>query len=169
LTGAASKTWAMTGWRLGWAIASRELVEAMASYQSHSTSNASSISQRAALAALSDPAQTDESVARMLAEYGRRRETMVAGLVSIPGVRCLMPEGAFYAFADVSALYAVKRVAGSAEFCDRLLTEAGVAAVPGDAFGEDDCVRFSFATSLAAIEEGIRRVAAWASAPVRSA
>ncbi len=169
LTGAASKTWAMTGWRLGWAIASRELVEAMASYQSHSTSNASSISQRAALAALSDPAQTDESVARMLAEYGRRRETMVAGLASIPGVRCLMPEGAFYAFADVSALYAVKRVAGSAEFCDRLLTEAGVAAVPGDAFGEDDCVRFSFATSLAAIEEGIRRVAAWASAPVRSA
>ena len=84
LTGAASKTWAMTGWRLGWAIASRELIDAMASYQSHSTSNASSISQRAALGALSDPAQTDEAVARMLAEYGRRRETMVSGLAAIP-------------------------------------------------------------------------------------
>jgi aspartate aminotransferase len=169
LTGAASKTWAMTGWRLGWAIASRELVAAMASYQSHSTSNASSISQRAALAALSDPTRTDEAVARMLAEYGRRRRAIVSGLVAIPGVRCLLPEGAFYAFADVSALYDAKQVAGSAEFCDRLLSETGVAAVPGDAFGEDDCVRFSFAAPLASIEEGVGRVAAWASAPVRSA
>ena len=132
-------------------------------------SNASSISQRAALGALSDPAQTDEAVARMLAEYGRRRETMVSGLAAIPGVRCLLPEGAFYAFADVSALYGAKQVAGSAEFCERLLSETGVAAVPGDAFGEDDCVRFSFAAPLASIEEGVGRIAAWAAAPVRSA
>ncbi len=167
VTGAASKTWAMTGWRLGWAVASPALVEAMASYQSHSTSNASSISQRAALAALSDPDRTDQAVAAMLAEYGRRREAMVSGLAATPGFRCLPPEGAFYAFADVSALYGPKAVAGSAEFCERLLAETGVAAVPGEAFGEDDCVRFSFAASLEVIEEGLRRIRAWAAASGR--
>jgi aspartate aminotransferase len=168
ITGAASKTWAMTGWRLGWAVASRELVEAMASYQSHSTSNASSISQRAALAALSDPVQTDAAVAEMLAEYSRRRDRMIAGLTAVPGIRCLPPEGAFYAFADVSALYGSRKVIGSADFCERLLMETGVAAVPGDAFGADDCVRFSFATSQDVIEEGLRRIASWVAAPVRS-
>lgn len=168
VTGAASKTWAMTGWRLGWVIASRELVDAMNSYQSHSTSNASSISQRAALAALSDPARTDEAVGEMLAEYGRRRDAMVAGLSAIPGIRVLLSEGAFYAFADVSGLYASKEVVGSAEFCERLLNETGVAAVAGEAFGEDDCIRLSFATSLAKIEEGIRRIGAWAPVSVRS-
>ena len=166
LTGAASKTWAMTGWRLGWAIASREVVDAMASYQSHSTSNASSISQRAALAALSDAERTDRVVAAMLAEYERRRDRIVAGLAAVPGIRLLAPEGAFYAFADVSELYGPKELAGSAEFCERLLTETGVAAVAGEAFGEDDCVRFSFATSLDSIDEGIRRITAWASISV---
>jgi aspartate aminotransferase len=168
ITGAASKTWAMTGWRLGWAVASREIVNAMASYQSHSTSNASSISQRAALAALSDPVRTDEVVAEMLAEYARRRDVMIAGLSAVPGVRCRPPEGAFYAFADVSELYASREVIGSADFCERLLVDTGVAAVPGDAFGADDCVRFSFATSLESIEEGLRRIASWVAAPVRS-
>ena len=158
----------MTGWRLGWAVASREIVNAMASYQSHSTSNASSISQRAALAALSDPARTDEVVAQMLAEYARRRTAMIEGLRAVKGIRCLPPEGAFYAFADVSTLYGSREVLGSADFCERLLVETGVAAVPGDAFGADDCVRFSFATSLEAIEEAIRRIAAWVAAPVRS-
>ena len=168
ITGAASKTWAMTGWRLGWAVGGRAVIEAMSAYQSHSTSNASSISQGAALAALSDPARTDAEVARMLAEYGRRRAAVVSGLSSVPGVVCLAPEGAFYAFADVSALYGPKGVAGSAEFCERLLSEAGVAAVPGEAFGEDDCVRFSFAAPLDAIEEGLRRIGAWTSASVAS-
>jgi len=168
ITGAASKTWAMTGWRLGWAVGGRAVIEAMSSYQSHSTSNASSISQHAALAALTDPERTDAEVAGMLAEYDRRRAAVVAGLARIPGVRCLLPEGAFYAFADVSALYGPKGVAGSAEFCDRLLAEAGVAAVPGEAFGEDDCVRFSFAAPREAIEEGLRRIGAWTAASVPS-
>jgi aspartate aminotransferase len=159
----------MTGWRLGWVIAAPELIEAMTSYQSHSTSNASSISQRAALAALSDPDRTDEAVAQMLAEYGRRRDAMIAGLSAVAGIRVLAPEGAFYAFADVSELYGPKEVAGSAEFCERLLVQTGVAAVPGEAFGEDDCVRFSFATAMGAIEEGIRRIAAWAPTSVHSA
>lgn len=168
VTGAASKTWAMTGWRLGWVVASRHLIDAMTSYQSHSTSNASSISQRAALAALSDPGKTEEAVGAMLAEYERRRDRIVSGLAAIPGVRVLPPEGAFYAFADVSELFVRMNVAGSGEFCERLLAETGVAAVAGEAFGEDDCVRFSFATSLAAIDEGMRRITAWASAPART-
>ena len=98
----------------------------------------------------------------MLSHYETRRKAMVEGLAAIPGIRCPLPEGAFYAFADVSGLYARKKVRGSAEFCDRLLGEAHVAAVPGDAFGDDRCVRFSFATKSDRIREGVKRVAAWA-------
>jgi aspartate aminotransferase len=163
VTGAASKTYAMTGWRLGWGIGPKELVTAMANYQSHSTSNASSISQEAARAALTERAQSEESVAGMLAEYARRREAMVRGLAALGGVRCGSPEGAFYAFADVSALYRARNVPGSQAFCERLLAEAHVAAVPGDAFGDDTCVRFSFATALDRIAEGLRRLALWVS------
>ncbi len=125
----------MTGWRLGWAIGPPELISAMTSYQSHTTSNASSISQAAALEALTGLEDSSASVAEMLSHYEARRTAMVEGLAAIPGVRCPMPEGAFYAFADVSALYARKGVPGSAGFCDRLLAEAHVATVPGDAFG----------------------------------
>ena len=162
VTGAASKTWAMTGWRLGWVLGPAPLVTAIASYQSHTTSNASSISQAAALEALTDVESTSAAVAGMLARYTERRRLMVEGLSAIEGIRCSSPEGAFYAFADVSALYPRKGVAGSAAFCDRLLAEAHVAAVPGDAFGDDACVRFSFATDEARIREGVRRIAAWA-------
>jgi aspartate aminotransferase len=164
VTGAASKTYAMTGWRLGWALAPKELVAVMASYQSHSTSNASSISQEAARAALTDLERSEASVAGMLAEYERRREAMLAGLLAVAGVRCDAPEGAFYAFADVSKLFGRKGVSGSAAFCERLLAEAHVAAVSGDAFGNDACVRFSFATRLERIAEGMRRLGRWASA-----
>lgn len=162
VTGAASKTFAMTGWRLGWAVGPPELIAAMTSYQSHTTSNASSISQAAALEALTDLEASSASVAEMLAHYERRRKTMVEGLAGIPGVRCPTPEGAFYAFADVSALYPRMGVSGSAGFCDRLLAEAHVATVPGDAFGDDRCVRFSFATKTDRIREGVRRIAEWA-------
>ena len=162
VTGAASKTWAMTGWRLGWAVGPPKLVGAITSYQSHTTSNASSISQAAALEALSDVAATAAAVEMMLGRYAARRRLMVEGLSAISGVVCPNPEGAFYAFADVSALYARKGVQGSAGFCDRLLTEAHVAAVPGDAFGDDACVRFSFATDEDRVREGVRRFAEWA-------
>jgi aspartate aminotransferase len=162
VTGAASKTYAMTGWRLGWAVGPRELVGPMSSYQSHSTSNASSIAQAAVLAALKDPRRTDQSVSEMLAHYERRRSAMIEGLSKVHGVRVNWPEGAFYAFADVSALCRTLGVRGSAGFCQRLLAEAHVAAVPGEAFGDDDCVRFSFATPIERVEEGMRRLAAWA-------
>ena len=162
VTGAASKTWAMTGWRLGWALGPAELVTAISSYQSHTTSNASSISQAAGLEALTDLESTATAVAGMLARYEARRKIMVEGLSGIAGIRCPNPEGAFYAFADVSGLYGRKGVTGSVGFCDRLLAEAHVAAVPGDAFGDDACVRFSFATDEARIAEAVRRIAAWA-------
>ncbi|MGE5278896.1 MAG: pyridoxal phosphate-dependent aminotransferase [Acidobacteriota bacterium] len=162
VTGAASKTYAMTGWRLGWAVGPADIVAAMVSYQSHSTSNASSISQAAVLAALNDSERTERSVAEMLGHYERRRRVMVEGLRKIPGVRVGWPEGSFYAFADVSDLFRPKGVSGSTEFCKRLLGEAHVAAVPGDAFGNDACVRFSFATGIERVEEGIRRLAVWA-------
>ncbi|HEY7574465.1 MAG TPA: pyridoxal phosphate-dependent aminotransferase [Thermoanaerobaculia bacterium] len=161
VTGAASKTYAMTGWRLGWALGPPALIRAMASYQSHTTSNASSISQAAALTALTDLETASASVAEMLSHYEARRRVMVEGLTAIDGVRCRMPEGAFYAFADVSALYARLSVRGSAGFCEKLLAEAHVAAVPGDAFGEDSCVRFSYASKTERIREGLRRLAAW--------
>jgi aspartate aminotransferase len=162
VTGAASKTYAMTGWRLGWAVAPREVVSAITAYQSHSTSNASSISQAAVLSALEDPQRTEASVAEMLDHYTKRRAEMLGALEKTPGVRCVWPEGAFYAFADVSALFEAKKVSGSAGFCERLLTEAHVATVPGDAFGADSCVRFSFATPIERVREGMRRFTDWA-------
>jgi len=162
VTGAASKTYAMTGWRLGWAVAPKEVVSAITAYQSHSTSNASSISQAAVLSALEDPKRTEASVAEMLDHYTKRRTEMVGALEKTRGVQCVWPEGAFYAFADVAALYGAKKVSGSAEFCRRLLAEAHVAAVPGDAFGADSCIRFSFATPIERVREGMRRFTEWA-------
>jgi len=162
VTGAASKTYAMTGWRLGWAVAPKEVVSAITAYQSHSTSNASSISQAAVLSALEDPKRTEASVAEMLDHYTKRRTEMVGALEKTRGVQCVWPEGAFYAFADVAALYGTKKVSGSAEFCRRLLAEAHVAAVPGDAFGADSCVRFSFATPIERVREGMKRFTEWA-------
>lgn len=161
VTGAASKTSAMTGWRLGWAVGPPPVITAMTSYQSHTTSNASSISQAAALEALTNLEESERSVAAMLAQYSERRRVMVEGLQAVGGIRCDLPEGAFYAFADVSSLYSRKGVPGSAAFCEKLLAEAHVAAVPGEAFGEDSCVRFSFATGLDRIREGVRRIGEW--------
>ena len=151
----------MTGWRLGWALARKELVSAMSAFQSHSTSNASTISQEAALVALTDLGRSDASVSRMLAEYARRREAMLAGLSAIPEIECVAPEGAFYVFPRVAAYYERKGVSGSVPFCERLLAEAHVSAVAGEAFGEDSCIRFSFATALERVEEGLRRFKTW--------
>jgi len=162
VTGAASKTYAMTGWRLGWALAPRELVAAMASYQSHSTSNASSISQEAGRLALADLERSDASVAGMLAQYALRRTAMLEALEGIRGIETSPPEGAFYTFPRVSALYPRIGVSGSEELCRRLLAEAHVAAVPGEAFGDDACIRLSFATSLERVREGMRRFTEWA-------
>jgi len=163
VSGAASKTYAMTGWRLGWAVGPKPVIAAMSAYQSHSTSNASSISQEAALAALTDEEKSTASVKAMLSEYASRRELIVSALNAIPGARCPAPDGAFYAFCDVSALYPKAKVSGSADFSRLLLERAGVATIPGAAFGEDRYIRFSFAAAREEIEKGMRLFAEFTS------
>lgn len=159
VSGGTSKTFSMTGWRLGWAVGPADLILAMTTYQSHATANASSISQEAALAALTREDEAGGAIAGMLAEYERRREKMVSALNDIEGIDCVEPDGAFYAFADVSALYPKAGAKGSAEFAKLLLERGRVVAVPGCAFGDDRFLRFSFATNLDAIDEGMRRLA----------
>lgn len=156
ISGAASKTYAMTGWRLGWAVGPKPVIAAMSAYQSHSTSNASSISQEAALAALTDEERANASVHSMLAEYALRRDLIVSSLGGIPGVRCPAPDGAFYAFCNVSALYPKAKASGSVDFSRMLLERTGVATIPGAAFGEDRYIRFSFAAARHELEKGMR-------------
>jgi aspartate aminotransferase len=151
-----SKTFAMTGWRLGFAVGHPELIRAMSNIQSHSTSNPSSIAQEAAIAAL----ESDPSVVRAMFEaYVERRAWLVPALNAIEGFECQNPDGAFYVFPRVKGLYGRKGVENSTDFATYLLQEASVAIVPGEAFGEDDCVRLSYATSLEEIREGVGRIA----------
>lgn len=159
VSGGTSKTFSMTGWRLGWAVGPPDLISAMTTYQSHATANASSISQEAALTALTREDEARRAIEGMLSEYTKRRHRMVSALNALEGVDCVEPDGAFYAFADVSALYPKSGTNGSAEFAKLLLERARVVAVPGCAFGDDRFIRFSFATSLEAIDEGMRRLA----------
>ena len=158
--GGASKSWAMTGWRIGWAAGPADLIEAMGNLQDQSTSNPTSICQYAAIAAVSGPT---EPLAAMKAEFNRRRVYMHGRLSAMPGVRCVRPQGAFYAFPDVSATY--DRILGkgikgpkSAAWAEKVLEQAKVAVVPGGAFGDDNCVRLSFATSMPQIEKGLDRL-----------
>jgi len=158
--GGASKSWAMTGWRIGWGAGPADLIKSMGNLQDASTSNPTSISQYAAVAAVSGPT---EPLAEMKAEFDRRRIYMFERLNRMPGVRCVRPQGAFYAFPDVSGTYAKvlgAKVEGpkSVAFAAKVLEEAKVALVPGGAFGDDDCVRLSFATSMAQIEKGLDRL-----------
>lgn len=154
-----SKTYAMTGWRIGYAAAPRVLAQAMANIQSHATSNPNAIAQKAAVVALTGD-QTP--VQKMLTEFTRRREQMVKGINAIPGMSCCKPEGAFYIFAQVASLFGKtireRKINGSVDLAEVLLTEGHVALVPGAAFGDDRFVRFSYATSLDVIEKGLLRV-----------
>jgi len=154
-----SKTYAMTGWRIGYAAGPEEIVAAINKIQSQNTSNPTSISQKAAVEAISG----DQSVVeKMVREFQKRRNVIVDALNDIPGVKCFSPEGAFYAFPNVSNIYGRSykgnKITNSAELIDYLLDEANVAAVPGAAFGSDDHIRLSYATSLANIEEGMKRI-----------
>jgi aspartate aminotransferase len=155
ITGSLSKTYAMTGWRVGFALGAKSLLSNMLNLQSHSTSNATSISQKAALEALRGP---QDSVQIMLAEYQRRRDKIVAGLRAIPGITCAMPAGAFYVYPNVGAYLKKDGVADCKVLVDRLLEEAHVAVVPGPGFGTDEHVRLSYATSTENIEEGLQRM-----------
>jgi len=154
VAGSLSKTFAMTGWRVGYALAPEPLISAMIKTQSQSTSNPTSIAQYAALEALTGPMDT---VAAMLAEYSRRRDRIVAGLRAIPGVTCVEPGGAFYAFPSV-AEHLRDGVADSTALAKQLLERQHLVVVPGDAFGTPGYLRISYATSMERIEEGLRRL-----------
>jgi aspartate aminotransferase len=153
--GSLSKTFAMTGWRLGYALGPRPLIEAIAKLQSQSTSNPNSITQHAAVAALTG---SMEPCKAMLAEYARRRARVLEGLAAISGVRCAAPEGAFYVFPNVEKLCGPGAGANTLEITHNLLHHAHVAVVAGDAFGMPGHLRFSYATSMERIEEGLRRI-----------
>jgi aspartate aminotransferase len=154
-----SKTYAMTGWRIGWSISPPALAKALDVIQGQSTTNPTALSQEAAVQALTGPR---DEVAHMRAAFRERRNRMVQGLGSVPGVRCRMPDGAFYAFADVRGLYGLrageKTLATDEDVAFWLLDSAHVAAVPGTPFGAPGYLRFSYASSLETIDEGIAAI-----------
>ena len=149
-----AKTYAMTGWRVGWMIGPKDVIEAATNLQSHSTSNVANVSQRAALAAVSGDLS---AVAMMRAAFDRRRQTIVSMLDEIPGVVCPMPDGAFYAYPSLKGLLTDKYPT-TLELASYVLDEAKVAFVPGEAFGSPGFARFSYALGDDAIVEGITRL-----------
>ena len=149
-----SKAYAMTGWRLGYCAGPEEIIKAAGRIQDHMTSNASSISQKAALAAITGP---QDHVPKMVSEYKKRRDLMTTRLNSIHGVKAPIPDGAFYVFANVSYFYGDK-IKGSLDFSAKLLDDASVPTIPGVAFGDDNCVRFSYATGMEHIKRGLERM-----------
>ena len=154
-----SKSFAMTGWRIGYCAGPKQVIAAMNKIQSQSTSNPCSISQKAALAAVSGP---QDFPTMMKVSFAQRLDRILTLLAEIPGVHCVKPQGAFYVFPNMSAHYGKrfgnKVIDGSVAMADYLLDQALIASVPGAAFGSDAFVRFSFATSMAVIEEGMRRL-----------
>jgi aspartate/methionine/tyrosine aminotransferase len=154
-----AKTYAMTGWRVGWMVGPVDVIKAAANLQSHSTSNVANVSQYAALAAV---AGSLDDVARMREAYDRRRRTIVSMLDDIPGIRCVLPEGAFYAYPDLSGVLgrpiAGRTASSTLELAELVLDEALVAFVPGEAFGSPGYGRFSYALGDEALVEGITRL-----------
>jgi aspartate aminotransferase len=157
VAGSLSKTYSMTGWRIGFALGPSPVISAIAKLQSHSTSNPTSIAQKAAVEAVTGP---QDSVTIMLAEYRRRRDFVIERLRAIPGVRIAMPKGAFYAYPNISVAFN-KGIGSALEFSERLLAEAHVAVVPGEAFGTDEHVRISYATSMEELRRGLDRIDAF--------
>ena len=159
LVNGVAKTYAMTGWRLGWMVGPADAIKGAANLQSHLSSNVSNISQRAAIAALTGP---QDEVERMRQAFERRRNAIVAGLSAIPGVICPMPEGAFYVYPDVTGL--LNREWGgvtpttSLELADLILDQVEVAVVPGEAFGPSGYLRLSYALGDDALAEGVSRL-----------
>lgn len=160
VVGSLSKTYAMTGWRVGYCLGPAEVIQTMLKIQSHCTSNVTSVSQKAAVEALTGP---QNSIGDMLQEYARRREYIVTALNAVPGIHCNWPDGAFYAYPNVSAFLGNSTIRKSAfrgpsDFSFYLLQDARVAVVPGEAFGTLEHIRISYAASQEQIEEGVWRL-----------
>lgn len=155
IVGSLSKTYAMTGWRLGYALAPAPVISAMQKLQSQSTSNPTSIVQKAAIAALNGPQQC---VADMRADYIKLRDHVVNGLHGIPGIKCTLPQGAFYTYPNISAFFGRSGIRSASELAGKLLREAHVATVPGEGFGTTDHIRISYATSIPELDRGLERM-----------
>jgi aspartate aminotransferase len=153
--GSLSKTYAMTGWRAGFALGPKAVIAAMAKLQSQSTSSAAAMVQKAAIAAVSGP---QACVAEMRADYLKLRDRVLEGLASIPGITCTRPDGAFYVYPNVSAYLGKTGVKTTAELASRLLHEAHVVTVPGEAFGTQEHLRLSYAVNHAQVDEGVVRM-----------
>jgi aspartate aminotransferase len=154
-----SKTYSMTGWRIGYAAGSADLIAAMDKVQTQNVSNPVSFCQKAAVEALAGP---QDSVPKMVTEFDRRRKTIVQRLNAMPGVKCALPKGAFYVFPNITGLFGKKWgdrvISSSSDVTDLILEEARVAVVAGSGFGNDQHIRFSYATSMANIEMGMDRI-----------
>ena len=155
VAGSLSKTYAMTGWRIGFVLAPEAIASAVMKLQSHSTSNPTSIAQKAGIEALQG---SQESVSLMLAEYRNRRTFVLSRLRQIPGVTFAEPRGAFYAYPNIGVALGKKGIQNSMQFAERLLREAHVAVVPGEAFGTSQHIRISYATSMKELERGLDRI-----------
>ena len=163
LAGSASKSYAMTGWRCGWTIASKELTSKFNTIQGQSTSNITSITQKAVLAALQG---SQQPVIDMLNEYRTRRDNIHAWLTEHPGIKCVKPKGAFYLFPDISGLLGHGGINSSADFAQGLLEKEHVVVTPGEAFEAPGYLRISYATSMEQLREGANRILRFASAAV---
>jgi aspartate aminotransferase len=155
LAGSSSKAYAMTGWRCGWMVAAKPVVQAANALQSHSTSNVSSITQKAAIAALT---QSQQCVADMLREYEDRRDQVLQWLADEPRFHCAVPQGAFYVFPDITEFLSPQGLRTSLDFADALLRDEHVVTTAGEAFDAPGFLRLSYATSLDRLREGITRL-----------
>ncbi|MBN1794093.1 MAG: pyridoxal phosphate-dependent aminotransferase [Candidatus Omnitrophica bacterium] len=151
-----SKSYSMTGWRIGYAAGHEGIIKAMSNLQSHSTSNPTSFAQTGAVAALTGP---QEVVGEMVREFARRRDHLIKRLGTIAPISCTRPQGAFYAFPSIRKVLGRRAMNDSMSFCDALLEKEKVAVVPGEAFGHDDHIRLSYATSIEHIDRGLDRIA----------
>src|ERR1700727_2068684 len=153
--GSLSKTYAMTGWRAGFALGPKPVIAAMSKLQSQSTSNTASMVQRASIAALTG---SQDCVAEMRADYIKLRDQVLAGLKTIPGLTCTVPQGAFYVYPNVSAFIGKGGIKSATDLAARLLSEAHVVVVPGEAFGTNEHIRLSYAVSHDVVDEGVKRM-----------
>jgi aspartate aminotransferase len=155
ILGSLSKTYAMTGWRAGFALGPKQIIGAMSKLQSQSTSNTASMVQQASIAALTS---SQECVAEMRADYLKLRDQILQGFKSIPGLTCTVPQGAFYVYPNVSAFIGKGGVKSASDLAAKLLSEAHVVVVPGEAFGTSEHIRLSYAVSSSVVDEGVKRM-----------
>ncbi|MBL8228704.1 MAG: pyridoxal phosphate-dependent aminotransferase [Bryobacterales bacterium] len=155
VAGSLSKTYAMTGWRIGFGLAPASVIGAINKLQSHMTSNPTSIAQKAAIEALRGP---QESVGAMLGEYRKRRDYVIGRLRAMPGVQIVEPKGAFYAYPNISVAFGKSGIRSAMDFSEKLLDKWQVAVVPGEAFGTEKHIRISYATSMEQLAKGLDRI-----------